>query len=378
MGAPQRHANLYGHRELSGSASAADQIVIALLAGAEPQLSASAEPLASAKIVARLRECWQILPSLPESIFTGTLAELVTPDDLRSLHNAKLAIAAFEKAQITGNRQFLQSLDRHGIHYTLLKGAASACLLYPERYQRAAWDFDVGVAWRDLKTAEALALSSGFHQAQRDQDIPRFYRADRRLRAIVEQSHFELGFLARRLQVTNLSAETKAAIKAEPWCHQFWHDAESDNPWCYAVVDIHHKLSLDIGLDDLLASVRSVECSGEQIKVPDFAWFGAHLIFKLYWEGVHNYGKGLYQYADLVRLIPFLDAPTFDRLTTILDTYNLVAGGYHVFRHLPDFGIAPPAHIQSFIDDAGEPPKGSDPIEINDLGDAWPKLWGRR
>ena len=278
----------------------------------------------------------------------------------------------FEKAQIAGNRQFLSSLAQHGVHHTLLKGAASACLLYPERHMRAAWDFDVGVGWNDLRDAEALALAAGFHQAQRDRDAPRFYRANRRLRAIVEESHFELGFLVRRLQVTNLSAETKAAIKAEKWCHQFWHDADTDKPWCYAVLDIHHKLSLDIGLDDLLLTVTSVERSGERINVPDFAWFAAHLIFKLYWEGVHSYGKGLYQCADLVRLIPHLDEPTFDRLANILDSYNLVAGGYYAFNHLADFGIAPPPHIARFIDDAQVPPSGSDPIEINDLGDVWP------
>ncbi len=144
------------------------------------------------------------------------------------------------------------------------------------------------------------------------------------------------------------------------------------------MIDIHHKLSLDIGLDDLLGNARTIERGGERLSVPDFAWFAAHLIFKLYWEGVHNYGKGLYQYADLVRLVPCLDEPTFGRLTGILDSYNLVAGAYHVFSHLPDFGVLVPPHIRSFVDDAREPPKGTDPIEINDLGDAWPKLWGRR
>ncbi len=378
MSAPRLDFDAVRQRELLDGFATEDQIVVSLLAGNETRPLPTATPPDSAKIVERLLECWQILPSLPEHIFQDWLSQFVNPDDHRRLHNARLAVTDFEKAQIAGNRQFLSSLAQHGVHHTLLKGAASACLLYPERHMRAAWDFDVGVGWNDLRDAEALALAAGFHQAQRDRDAPRFYRADRRLRAIVEESHFELGFLVRRLQVTNLSAETKAAIKAEKWCHQFWHDTDTDKPWCYAVLDIHHKLSLDIGLDDLLLTVTSVERGGERINVPDFAWFAAHLIFKLYWEGVHSNGKGLYQCADLVRLIPHLDEPTFDRLANILDTYNLVAGGYYAFNHLADFGIAPPPHISRFIDDAQVPPSGSDPIEINDLGDVWPKLWGRR
>jgi hypothetical protein len=378
MNAPRLDFDAVRQRELLDGFSPEDQIIVALLAANETPPLPSATPPDSAKIVERLLQCWQILPSLPESIFRDWLGQFVTAEDHRRLHNARLAVTDFEKAQIAGNRGFLNSLKQHGIHHTLLKGAASACLLYPERQMRAAWDFDVGVGWNDLRDAEALALAAGFHQAQRDRDAPRFYRADRRLRAIVEESHFELGFLVRRLQVTNLSAETKAAIKAEKWCHQFWHDADTDKPWCYAVLDIHHKLSLDIGLDDLLLTVTSVERGGEQINVPDFAWFAAHLIFKLYWEGVHNYGKGLYQCADLVRLIPHLDEPTFDRLVNILDTYNLAAGAFYAFNHLADFGIAPPPHIARFIDTARVPPNDGDPIEFNDLGDVWPKLWGRR
>lgn len=378
MGVPRQTFDALQQRAPFDHRAPEDGVVMALLAGNTPRPLSGDATGDTSKIVDRLLECWQILPSLPDSVIQGALVDVLMPDDHRRLRNARLAVTAFEKAQIAGNRGFLAMLEQNGIHHSLLKGAASACLLYPERHMRAAWDFDVGVAWSDLRAAEAIALSAGFHQAQRDRDAPRFYRADRRLRAIVEESHFELGFLVRRLHVTNLTDETLAAIKAEKWTQQFWHGSETGSPWCYAVVDIHHKISLDIGLDELLPKAQIVERAGEHIRVPDFSWFAAHLIFKLYWEGVHQYGKGLYQYADLIRLIPYLDEATFNQLVNILDTYNLVAAGYHVFKHLPDFGVDPPPHIQGFIEDARAPPKGSDPIEDNDLGDVWPKLWGRR
>jgi hypothetical protein len=358
--------------------SPTDPILMALLAGRALDAVTARTPDHSADLLRRLLAVWQFLPSLPPAILKTELAAILMPDDHRRLRHAFLAVTAFEKAQIAGCRSLLVELERADIPYSLLKGAASACLLYPERHMRAAWDFDLGVAWADLERAEQLALSSGFHQAQRDPDVPRFYRADRRLRAIVQESHFELGFLVRRLQPTNLDAETKEAIAAESWTHQFWHDDHSGAPWCYAVVDIHHKLSLDIELDDLLARRQVVERAGERLYVPDFAWAAAHLVYKIYWEGVHNYGKGLYQYADLIRLVPHLDPATFGRVVAILDSYNLVAGGYYTFLHLADFGIRLPPHIVAFLEDASEPPDGADPIDINDLGDVWPKLWGRR
>lgn len=336
-----------------------------------------AGPLAaedSAMLLGSLLANWQILPALaPAPLRTA----LVDPDYAR-FERARLAVTAFVQAQIAGCAGFLAALDGAGIRYALLKGAAAGCLLYPERHLRGAWDFDLGVGWDDLEDVEALALDCGFHQAQRDADRGRFVRADRDLRAIVEESHFELGFLARRLLVTNLDDETRAAIRDEPWAHQFWHDATTDAPWCYAVVDIHHKLSLDIELDGLLAASWAKPVGDALLRLPDLGWFGAHLVFKLYWESVHTYGKGLYQYADLIRLTPMLDPISFLRLVSILRDHNLTAAGYHVFKHLPRFGLVLPDHVADFVAEAAVPLPGTDPIDTNDLGDLWPKLWNRR
>lgn len=355
-----------------------DREAMALWAGLAPKRVVAHSEADSAALVERLLGQWQLLPSLSAKLLDGSLSKMLTPADLQRVRNTRIAVACFARAQIVGTADFLRQLDRHGVGYALLKGAAAACLFYPERHHRAAWDFDLGVAWDDVARAEALALSCGFNQAQRDPERGRFVRADRELRAIVEESHFELGFLARRLEVTNLSAEERQAIREEAWAHQFWHDADSAAPWCYSVVDIHHKLSLDIELTELLAGARRLEVAGANVSVPDLPWFAAHLIFKLYWEGVHQYGKGLYQYADLIRLVPLLDKAIFAQLLEILETHYLVAGAYHVLRRVPDFGVKLPRHIATFVTQAHTPPDGADPIDTNDLGDVWAKLWGRR
>ena len=243
---------------------------------------------------------------------------------------------------------------------------------------RAAWDVDIGVEQEDLRQAEELARAVGYHPAQQDPKSNRFYLADPKFRAAVEATHYELGFLVRRLQVTNLSAETLDAIRSEPWTRQYWFDIESGAPCCYASVNIHHAVSLDIALDDLLAHARTVSRDGLMLRVPDDAWLAAHLVFKIYWEGVHNYRKGLYGYADLVRLSARLDAGTFERLVHILERHKLIAAGHYVLRRLPLFGVSLPDHILHFITETSVVPTPSDPIHLNDLGDMWPKVWGRR
>ncbi len=352
--------------------------VVSLMAGHAPNSVKRRSAADSSKAVDYLLSCWQILPSFSDKLVKGPIKKILLPVDYRRLCNARLAVIAFQKTQIAGCRPLLATLEHSEINYSLLKGAASGCILYPERYMRTSWDFDLAVSWEDLPTVEAMALEAGFHQAQRITESALFCPANRQLRDIVEKDHYELGFLVRRLQVTNLSPETLDAIRTETWTHQFWHDVDSVNPFCYAAVDIHHAMSLDIGFGELLTSARSVSIDNETLRVPSDAWFAAHLVYKLYWEGVHNYAKGLYQYADLVRLVARLDEDTFVELIDILEKYNLIAAGYHSFKHLPKFGVELPEHIASFISDTQYPPEDGDPTGLNDLGDVWPKLWGLR
>ena len=352
--------------------------MLALIAGKTPTPLSVRSPEDSSELLNQLLACWQILPSITSTQMDEALVEILLPKDHIRLRNARLAVTAFVRAQIVAVQPLIQAFEQHGLQYSLLKGGATAFLLYPEPHMRAAWDFDIGVEQHNLRKAEAIAHEVGYQAAQQDPKTNRFYRADPNLRAMVEATHYELGFLVRRLQVTNLPLETLEAIRTEPWTWQYWFDIENGVPWCYASLDIHYALSLDIALDDLLAHTCTLSVSGQTLRVPDDAWLAAHLVFKIYWEGVHNYRKGLYEYADLVRLIPRLEVGTFERLVNILGKHNLLAAGYYVFRRIPLFGISLPEHIIRFIAETELPPVASNPIRLNDLGDMWPKLWGRR
>ena len=334
----------------------------------------------SGDLVEQLLACWQVLPSIPQQEIDDRLAAVLRPNDHGRLRHCWLAVLAFAKAQVQGYRPLLDALRDNGLRYSLLKGSATAAVLYPEPWMRAAWDLDIGVDAASLRDAESLADRVGYRPAQQDPRTHRFYRSDASLRASVEARHYELGFLVRRLQVTNLDEETLEAIRSEPWTHRFWFDVETDAPWCYASVDIHHAISLDIPLDDLLSHTHEALLDGRAVKLPSDAWLAAYLVFKLYWEGVHSYGKGLHGYADLLRLVPRLDHTSFGSLVDILGRFNLIAAGYYVMRRLPAFGVAAAEPIASFLDQAATPAHGrnDDPLRANDLGDMWFKLWGRR
>jgi hypothetical protein len=354
-----------------------DGAILSLLAGSTPDQPWPRTTGESAEIVQRLLECWQVLPSLTIEQMDGAVARMLSPPDHQRLRRAWLAVGAFTKAQVVACRRLVEAFHGSGLEYCLLKGSATALLLYPRPHDRGAWDIDVGVRPADLGRAEAMVRKLGYRPAQLD-GAKGFRIADAAIRARVEATHYELGFLVRRLQVTNLPAETLEALRAEPWARRFWFDVESEAPFCFTSVDVHHALSHDIPLDDLMAHAREATLDGQPARVPDDAWVAAHLIFKIYWEGVHSYRKGLYEYADLVRLAPRLDPSVFERLVALLERHHLTAAGHYVLRRLPLFGVAPAHHVRRFVDETSQAPLSVDPRVANDLGDMWPKLWGRR
>jgi hypothetical protein len=377
---------------IADSPPAAYEDTVAVLAGRAPLSQGRPSPAQSLALLNRLLDSWRVLPSLSNLLVAGALESSLLPEHFERLRNCWLSVSAFTKAQFRGYLPLLEALQQSGLNYSLLKGVATGFRLYTNPADRGSTDIDFGVRSRDLRAAEDLATDSGFHPAQKNDWTQRFEPADPGLRAMVEARHYELCFFVRRLQVVNLDGETLDAIRAEPWARRFWLDVETDAPWCYAIVDIHHALSLDIGVEELLTAAQVVQSGEWQARVPSDAWLTAHLIYKIYWEGVHNYGKGLYQFADLVRLVPLLDSRTFSVLVAILERHNLVAAGHYVLRRLATFGIDVPDHVLGFIEDTRIPPmQGSpthqdpfdrstraDPGRLNDLGDMWARLWGHR
>jgi len=123
----------------------------------------------------------------------------------------------------------------------------------------------------------------------------------------------------------------------------------------------------------------TVAWNGLDIHVSPPEWILYHLIYKIYWEGVHHYCKGAYQYADITRLIPVTTKSVLERLLKLLDRYTLQVAGYYVLRRLKtNFGMILTPEIEEFLARTVQPPHNKEPRQLNDLGDMWPKLWGRR
>ena len=81
--------------------------VISLIAGKPPAPIKRRAPSASSETVDHLLRCWQILPSLTETLVKGPIKKLLQPVDYRRFCSARLAVIAFQKAQIVGCRPLL-------------------------------------------------------------------------------------------------------------------------------------------------------------------------------------------------------------------------------------------------------------------------------
>lgn len=329
-------------------------------------------------LLALLLHNWHVLPAMQAPETDQVLRTVLKEPDYETFSRAALAIEAFAQTQYAVTRPLLEELQKAGIEYCLLKGAAAATLLYERQQCRGGLDVDIAVRRHDLRRAEALAIKSGFLQAQQDPRTKRFHPADLRLRARAEAQHYELGFLVRRQFVTNLDEETLRAIRTTPWSHQYWHDVEgARGPWCYSAVDIHHGIALDIGLDAVIDHAWQTGEDSSSVSLPPLDWMATILIYKIYWEGVHEYRKGLYQYGDLCRLMPLLNDDEYLRFLEHLEELNLVAAAHYVVRRLPVFGVALAERDKALIELSDRVPD-SRPAQVNDLGDMWPKLWGKR
>ncbi|MBS1913056.1 MAG: nucleotidyltransferase family protein [Bacteroidetes bacterium] len=325
-------------------------------------------------------ECWQQLPTALPRFETWMGKGGPRPPLLKRARARETAVRTYARLQNLLLERIIDGVDRRRIPYVLLKSSALRWYVYDSPLTRCGMDIDIGVGSNDLQEMQQVLYDLGFVQAQWNQAERRFEGADPLLRALVEMVHYELGFLVRRQRVTGLGAETERMIHSQlDLSPNPWHLDESGELACYVVVDVHHGISREVSVDTLLESYRRIATSAAERAVPSDAWTLFHLIFKIYWEGVHDYENGFYQYGDLCRLIERVTADDVLQLRALLSQYNMNAGAYYVLRRIPsDLGTPLPPELNSLMMENAVPPEGRRPGEENDLGDMWPKLWGRR
>jgi len=325
------------------------------------------------------RSCWQVLPVVAPRLFAWTGSRYLDRPLARQLQDLAASVKALAGVQMFLCRRFTRELERRQIPYTLLKGSAVRLLAYPRIDLRGGLDVDVGVPYNYLDEAEQVAVSQGFLPASLDASGRHFYRVDPFERSIVEANHYELACLVRRQVIRDLDPAVEDSIRRSIPLLKPWHLTANDEVSCYVTLDVHHGLCLDIEVDPIVESARQWTSDSYSARIPQLEWSIFHLIFKIYWEGVHNYRKGAYQYADLVRLIPQVQGRTALALIDLLSKYRLEAAGYYVLRRIEsEFGLSLSSELHSFLVTNSEPPQDEFPRDVNDLGDMWPKIWGVR
>jgi hypothetical protein len=327
-----------------------------------------------------LRE-WQILPAaLPVLLaWAGTRAN--GHPAVQRVRDRDAGLRLFGRIQFRVCMRLAGLLARRGIPYVLLKGSAARVTVYADLEDRCGKDIDIAVPARYLRQAQRAAREVGFVESQWNPGTKRFTPADPVLRARVEARHYELGFYARHQRVSDVPPADEAAIRRDIPHQYLWHTTAGDQLACYTTVDIHHGLNLDIPVDDVVRTARSIVRDGQPLSVPAPEWSVLFLIFKIYWEGTHTYRKGLYQFADLARHVAAFTDDDFTALRGLLAAYQLEVPAFYVLRRLEsDLGVPLPASMGDALDALACTPdeEDVDAMAFNDFGDMWPKMWGQR
>jgi hypothetical protein len=330
---------------------------------------------------ALLSDNWQVIPLTGPRLLAWASPKLGQSPSAIALRDRMASVVNFARVQLKVCERFIHALHAAGVPYALLKGSAVRFTAYADPTDRCGKDIDLLTPRRYLGLAQQVAGDIGFVASQWNPEMKRFHRADPVRRAEVEAEHYELGFLVRRQVVDGLLSEDEAAIRRDMPSHYLWHEANDGRLACYVSTDIHHALSLDLPAEDLFHTVRTVRTEAGAISVPSPAWFTLHVIFKLYWEGVHTYKKGLYQYTDLLLHMRLMSERDQRELLELLAEHQLEVAAYYVLRRLEtDLGETFPDILVEFLEQQAFTPQGEevDARALNDMGDMWPKLWGYR
>ncbi|RUV91985.1 hypothetical protein EOA88_09550, partial [Mesorhizobium sp. M5C.F.Ca.IN.020.14.1.1] len=321
---------------------------------------------------------WQALPS-----YSDRLREWLSPaeTDENDVISARAeAVRLFFEIQNQVLVEVIQHLRNIGLEYCLLKGTAHRFDLYRRPSDRGGIDLDVAIPETASVEGRRAAQDLGFVQSAWDEEQKTFVQATKEQQAWIDDNHYELGFLIRRHAVENLSAQEVSAIHRQIHLQPNpWHFLPSGGLGIWINLDLHTGLSHDIPVAGVMGSSRILQYRACTLRIPSRPWQLLHTIYKLYWEGVFSYGKGLYQFADICRLVPRLTDDESIEFLELLEKWRLEAGGRYILSRLPSaFDISITGRLEDFLGSSAVPRLGAKPQEENNFGDVWSKLWGYR
>ena len=326
-----------------------------------------------------LQQNWQILPHILERI--NTAPGIVSGTfGINALEARVVALREHVRISTKAILELIDCFEKQRIKYCLIKGTAAKYTVYANAEDRASIDIDIAIDSESVSAVENILAGCDYHQSKWDAKKRRFVFASNEEKASLRSNHYELGFIVRRQLCDDLNTTTKDSISAQlDFQPNPWHKSGQDSLAAYINIDVHTGLSLDIETTDILEESRNTLIDGLEVVVPSKHWMIFHLIYKIYWEGVHNYHKGAYQYLDLILLLERITKEEFEKVERLLSTYGLISAGLYVLRRLSsDLGISPTPAMASFLSDNQIAPNDIGPVEENNLGDMWPKLFGLR
>lgn len=322
---------------------------------------------------------WQCLPLFIDRLKTWMEVSSIHDLQMEEIRSRSIALETLSKEQESFFIDYIKALETSDIEYCLIKGTAAKYTAHQQPLKRAGIDIDIAVQKKDRDRAYAIANDFGFVQSVWLENEKKFVKATYEEKELVVRNHYEMGYLIRRQRPAKLTDNLHLEIKNQlSFMPNPWHLDSSGVLALYLNLDIHFGISLDIGVNDILLTKKAVDAGFGKIYVPETYWQMFHLIYKIYWEGVHNYLKGVYQYADLIRLAKIADERDWENLFKLLRNWQLEAAGFYVLSRLNQNFLLDLPTVAAVLREFHKANNLNKPVEENNLGDMWPKLWGFR
>src|SRR5215208_210374 len=113
---------------------------------------------------------WQVLPIMEGKFLKWIDRQSREAPAVKHVMDVTIAVRALARMQMLLATRFVTELERRGVPYVLMKGAAASLTLYPEVDLRSGLDVDIGVPRGHIRAAESIAAEQGFVTAAFDSD----------------------------------------------------------------------------------------------------------------------------------------------------------------------------------------------------------------
>jgi hypothetical protein len=320
---------------------------------------------------------WHVAPvAIP--LFLGRFGDQVSESTVKRLTAISAAAALQGKAFREVTSDVARIFANRNIDLVALKGTANGFMAYPDPEHRTGADLDFCVRPDKLDDSKDALKAIGFWAGDYDPEDQVFLPSDKAEREHQEDKHYALGFWVKMLDLGEVSPEAADGFALAGELLPFASQVDGRHVKTPVLVDIHHAIGSGVSAEDIMDRPIEHVWNGTKICLPPREWAAFHALLKLYWEGGQSYRKGFQYLADLARILTTMSEDEQDMLVSLIEGYNLGAGGYYVLRRLPacmDIDLSGAVH--DALDGWASAPPGETPQSYNDLGDFWPRLFGR-